>query len=67
MADRVTEKLLWKERNESRALLITRSKFRLKEKMQKRSWRSNFGVRECFGCTSRSVGDLIWPKTRTSR
>ena len=30
MANRVTEKVLWENRNKSRALLITRSKFKLK-------------------------------------
>ena len=64
MADIVTEKVLWKKRNESRALLITRSKFKLKEKVHNKSWRRNVRVRKCFGCTSRRVGDQIIPKTK---
>ena len=35
MADRVTEKVLWKKRNKSMALLIKRSKYKLKEKNPK--------------------------------
>ena len=36
MAHTVTEKVLWTKRNESRALLITRSKCKLKEKIQRK-------------------------------
>ena len=36
MADGVTEKVLWKKRNESRALLVIKSKCKLKEKCKRK-------------------------------
>ena len=43
MADRVTEKFLWKNRNESRVMMITRSKCKLKEKSKRKFGEGTLG------------------------